>query len=79
MRKSLPGSNDRTLPKEISWKTYPHRLFFGGESSHTWGPGGVAFLNPESNIQDKAYLSLYRITYVVSSNSVSISTQNCFS
>ncbi|XP_050150963.1 histone deacetylase 5-like isoform X1 [Malus sylvestris] len=62
MKTPFPGCADKTPPKEIVWKTFPRRLFFGRESTHTWGPGGVAFLNPESNIQDKAYMCLYRIT-----------------
>ncbi|KAL6995076.1 Histone deacetylase 5 [Sarracenia purpurea var. burkii] len=62
MRKPCSGSLDKTPPKEILWKTVPHRLFFGRDQTKTWGPGGVAFLRPESNIQDKAYMCLYRIT-----------------
>ncbi|KAM1036145.1 hypothetical protein ACFX13_039933 [Malus domestica] len=62
MKTPFPGCADKTPPKEIVWKTFPRRLFFGRESTHTWGPGGVAFLNPESNIRDKAYMCLYRIT-----------------
>ncbi|KAH0975801.1 hypothetical protein GBA52_017700 [Prunus armeniaca] len=62
MKKPYLGSGDKTPPKEIMWKTFPHRLFFGREFTHTWGPGGVAFLNPKSNIQDKTYMCLYRIT-----------------
>ncbi|KAJ4713181.1 Histone deacetylase [Melia azedarach] len=62
MKKSCSGTKDRTLPKETLWKTFPHRLFFGYDSCGLWGPGGVAFLNPEFNIQHKAYLSMYRIT-----------------
>ncbi|KAG6635583.1 histone deacetylase 5 [Carya illinoinensis] len=62
MQKPCSGSMDRTPPKEIVWKSYPYRLFFGRESSSSWGPGGVAFLDPESKSQDKAYLCLYRIT-----------------
>lgn len=62
MQRPCTGSFDKTPPKEILWRTYPHRLFFGHESTSSWGPGGAAFLNPESNIQDKAYLCLYRIT-----------------
>lgn len=67
MQKPCSGSKDRNPPKEILWKTFPHRLFFGRDSSHTWGPGGVAFLNPECDCRHKAYLCLYRITYVISS------------
>jgi histone deacetylase 4/5 len=62
LQRPCPGSLDKTLPKESLWKTYPHRLFFGRDSTHSWGPGGAAFLNPESKIQDKAYLCLHRIT-----------------
>ncbi|XP_040986012.1 histone deacetylase 5 isoform X1 [Juglans microcarpa x Juglans regia] len=62
MQKPCSGSMDRTPPKEIVWKSYPYRLFFGRDSSSSWGPGGVAFLDPESKSQDKAYLCLYRIT-----------------
>ncbi|KAJ0105004.1 hypothetical protein Patl1_18889 [Pistacia atlantica] len=62
MKKACSGSMDRNPPKETLWKTFPHRLFFGRNSSRTWGPGGVAFLNPESNDQEKAYLCLNRIT-----------------
>lgn len=64
MRRSCSGSVDKNPPKEIMWKTVPRRLFFGRHHSFTWGPGGVAFLHPESNIQDKAYMRLYKITYV---------------
>ncbi|XP_068306322.1 histone deacetylase 5-like [Pyrus communis] len=62
MKTPFLGCVDKTPPKEIVWKTFLHRLFFGRESTATWGPGGVAFLNPESNILDKAYMCLYRIT-----------------
>lgn len=64
MKKACSGSMDRNPPKETLWKTFPHRLFFGRNSTPTWGPGGVAFLNPESNNQEKTYLCLNRITYV---------------
>ncbi|KAJ9677580.1 hypothetical protein PVL29_022522 [Vitis rotundifolia] len=62
MEKQCSGSKDRNPPKEIMWKTVPHRLFFGRDHSSIWGPGGVAFLNPEENEQDRAYICLYRIT-----------------
>ncbi|XP_044477203.1 histone deacetylase 5-like isoform X2 [Mangifera indica] len=62
MKKACSGSMDRNPPKETLWKTFPHRLFFGLDSTCTWGPGGVAFLNPESDNQEKTYLCLYRIT-----------------
>ncbi|KAL7161222.1 hypothetical protein ACSBR2_041803 [Camellia fascicularis] len=62
MKNPCSGSLDKRPPKEIIWKTVPHRLFFGRDHTKTWGPGGVAFLDPESNSQDKAYLCIYRIT-----------------
>lgn len=62
MRRPCAGAMDKSPPKAILWKTVPHRLFFGRERTLTWGPGGVAFLHPESNNHDKAYLCLYRIT-----------------
>ncbi|XP_016489204.2 histone deacetylase 5 isoform X2 [Nicotiana tabacum] len=62
MQKPCIGSLDKSKPKEIIWKTFPHRLFFARERTTTWGPGGVAFLHPESNSEEKAYMCLYRIT-----------------
>ncbi|KAH0688307.1 hypothetical protein KY284_018860 [Solanum tuberosum] len=62
MRKPCIGSLDKSKPKEIKWESFPHRLFFAREHTATWGPGGVAFLHPESNSDEKAYLCLYRIT-----------------
>ncbi|KAF7134661.1 hypothetical protein RHSIM_Rhsim08G0146300 [Rhododendron simsii] len=62
MRKACAGSLDKSPPKEILWKTVPHRLFFGRDQTKTWGPGGVAFLHPESNSQNRAFMCLYRIT-----------------
>lgn len=67
MKKPCVGSVDKSPPKEILWKTVPHRLFFGRESTVTWGPGGVAFLHPESNLDEKTFVCLYRITYVTES------------
>ncbi|KAL6348801.1 hypothetical protein AAG906_033457 [Vitis piasezkii] len=62
MEKQCSGSVDRNPPKEIMWKTVPHRLFFSRDHSRIWGSGGVAFLNPEENKQDRAYICLYIIT-----------------
>ncbi|KAK7265859.1 hypothetical protein RJT34_33483 [Clitoria ternatea] len=62
MQKNCLGSMDRTLPKEILWKTFPCPIFFGRDSSHSWGLGGVAFLNPEKNFQHKTYMCLYKIS-----------------
>ncbi|RWR83215.1 histone deacetylase 5 [Cinnamomum micranthum f. kanehirae] len=62
MQRLCSGSKDRSLPKEIKWKTVPHRLFFGRSCTRTWGAGGVAFLHPESNAGDKAYMCMYKIT-----------------
>ncbi|XAR63800.1 Histone deacetylase [Bertholletia excelsa] len=62
MKKPCPGSMDKSQPKGMLWKTVPHRLFFGRDSTRTWGPGGAAFLHPISNSQEKAYMCMYRIT-----------------
>ncbi|EPS65120.1 hypothetical protein M569_09656, partial [Genlisea aurea] len=62
MRRPCVGSRDKTMPKEIIWKTFPHRLFFAREYTATWGPGGVAFLHPRSNAAEKTYMCLYKIT-----------------
>ncbi|XP_047329871.1 histone deacetylase 5 isoform X2 [Impatiens glandulifera] len=62
MKRACAGSVDKSLPREIMWKTVPHRLFFGRDETKTWGPGGVAFLNPESDLGEKAHILLYRIT-----------------
>ncbi|XP_054804972.1 histone deacetylase 5-like isoform X2 [Prosopis cineraria] len=56
------GAMDTTQPREILWKTFPCCLFFGRDSSYKWGPGGVAFLNPERNYQDNTYMCLYKIS-----------------
>ncbi|XP_050225527.1 histone deacetylase 5-like [Mercurialis annua] len=62
MKKPCSGSMDTRLPKDILWKTFPHRLLFGRESTLTWGPGGVAFLHPERSSDEKTHICLYRIT-----------------
>ncbi|KAJ0248769.1 Histone deacetylase 5 [Hirschfeldia incana] len=62
MKKICVGSMDKTPPKEITWGTFPHRLFFGRESSVTWGVGGVAFINPLTDLNDQTHMCLYRIT-----------------
>ncbi|PON32636.1 Histone deacetylase superfamily [Parasponia andersonii] len=62
MTRPCSGAVDKTPPKEIMQKTFPHRLFFGRDFSQTWGHGGVAFVNPESNIEEKVYMCLYKIT-----------------
>jgi histone deacetylase 6 len=46
------------------WKTVPHRLLFGRSFTPCWGTGGVAFLNPEINYNEKSYVCMYKITYV---------------
>ncbi|KAK4749615.1 hypothetical protein SAY87_027064 [Trapa incisa] len=63
MQTECTGSMDKKPPKEILWKSYPHRLFFGREYTKTWGPGGAAFLHPTASHLEKAYLCLYRITF----------------
>lgn len=65
LQRKLPGCMDKSPPKGTLWKILPYRLFFGHEFSRSWGPGGVAFLNSEANIQEKTYMPLYRITYVI--------------
>ncbi|CAK8563240.1 unnamed protein product [Lathyrus sativus] len=62
MQKPCSGSVNKTLPNEILWKTFPCRIFFGRDSSRSWGPGGVAFLNPQTNSQHKTYMCLYKIS-----------------
>ncbi|KAL3640533.1 hypothetical protein CASFOL_015501 [Castilleja foliolosa] len=62
MKMPCVGSMDKSKPKEIIWKTFPHRLFFARESTVTWGPGGVTFLHPKSNVEEKTYMCLYKIT-----------------
>ncbi|KAG7535015.1 hypothetical protein ISN45_Aa08g025040 [Arabidopsis thaliana x Arabidopsis arenosa] len=62
MIKSCVGSMDKSPPNEIVWKTFPHRLFFGRESSFFWGVGGVAYTNPLTNLNDQTHMCLYRIT-----------------
>ncbi|KAH9609498.1 hypothetical protein KSS87_018711 [Heliosperma pusillum] len=61
-QKSCWGSMDKSPPKETLWKSVSHRIFFGRESTRTWGPGGVAFLHPQSTSQDKSHICMYRIT-----------------
>lgn len=63
---SIPccGSHDTSSPKGTMWKTVPHRLLFGRSSTPCWGTGGVAFLNPERNNNEKSYVCMYKITYV---------------
>ncbi|KAK8937938.1 Histone deacetylase 5 [Platanthera guangdongensis] len=56
------GARDKSSPKDVKWKSVPHRLFFARSHSNAWGDGGVAFLNPESSSNDKTYMRCYRIT-----------------
>lgn len=65
MSRPCHGSWDESLPKAVMWKTFPHRLFFARSHSVTWGMGGVAFLHPENNTNEKVHMCLYRITYVI--------------
>ncbi|KAH7665181.1 Histone deacetylase family protein [Dioscorea alata] len=62
MSQPCHGSRDESLPKAVMWKTFPHRLFFARSHSVTWGTGGVAFLLPEGNNNEKVHMCLYRIT-----------------
>ncbi|KAJ0981970.1 hypothetical protein J5N97_010225 [Dioscorea zingiberensis] len=56
------GSRDNSLPKAVIWRTLPHRLFFARSHTYTWGAGGVAFLHPESNTNERVHMCLYKIT-----------------
>ncbi|XP_045789101.1 histone deacetylase 5-like [Trifolium pratense] len=62
LQKPCSGSVNKTLPNEILWKTFPCHIFFGRDSSRSWGPGGVAFLNPEKNSQHKTHMCMYKIS-----------------
>ncbi|KZV34693.1 histone deacetylase 5 [Dorcoceras hygrometricum] len=62
MRRPCVGAVNKSPWKEIMWKTFPHRLFFARDYNATWGAGGVAFLHPESNFQEKTYMCLYKIS-----------------
>ncbi|XP_078155090.1 histone deacetylase 5 [Carex rostrata] len=62
MNNQCCGSLDTSAPKVINWRTVPHRLFFGGTSSRSWGKGGVAFLHPEKNEEERAHVCIYKIT-----------------
>ncbi|CAI9111825.1 OLC1v1012148C1 [Oldenlandia corymbosa var. corymbosa] len=62
MQKRCSGSVDKTRPRGSMWKIFPHRLFFARDYTATWGPGGVAFLNPNRSNEDKAHMRLYKIT-----------------
>ncbi|XP_020242958.1 histone deacetylase 5-like [Asparagus officinalis] len=62
MNKPCRGSRDKSLPRDVFWNIVPHKLFFALSHSSTWGKGGVAFLHPESNTNDRAYVCIYRIT-----------------
>ncbi|TVU38086.1 hypothetical protein EJB05_11436 [Eragrostis curvula] len=61
---SIPchGSRDPSSPSGTMWKTVPHRLLFGRASTPCWGTGGVAFLNPEIDYNEKSYVCMYKIT-----------------
>lgn len=62
MKRPCSGSVDKSPPKETKWRIVRHRLFFGHDSSSTWGKGGVAFLHHESSNEETAHICLYRIT-----------------
>lgn len=65
MKKACVGAMDKTPPKETTWRTFPNRLFFGRESTVTWGKGGSAFLNPLTSPSDQSHMCFYRITLSV--------------
>ncbi|PKA59852.1 Histone deacetylase 5 [Apostasia shenzhenica] len=62
MNKPCQGAIDKSLPKSIFWMSVPHRLFFARSHSNTWGAGGVTFLHPRRNMNEKTYICAYRIT-----------------
>ncbi|XP_028797957.1 histone deacetylase 5 isoform X2 [Neltuma alba] len=62
MQMQCSGAMDTKPPREILWKTFPCRLFFGRDSSYTWGPGALALLNPETSNEDNTYMCLYKIS-----------------
>ncbi|CAO2818501.1 unnamed protein product [Amaranthus hypochondriacus] len=62
MQKQCAGSMDRSPPKDLMWKSIPHRLFFARDHTQTWGPGGAAFIHPESSVAEKAHVCMYKIT-----------------
>ncbi|KAL2935418.1 Histone deacetylase 5 [Bienertia sinuspersici] len=62
MQKPCSGSLDRSPPKDVMWKKISHRLLFARDCTQTWGPGGVAFIHPESSPEEKAYICMYRLT-----------------
>lgn len=74
---SIPccGSRDTSAPRGTVWKTVPHRLLFGRSSTPCWGTGGVAFLNPEINNNEKSYVCMYKITYVYYTYMLDLRTQ----
>ncbi|XP_078155091.1 histone deacetylase-related / HD-like protein [Carex rostrata] len=56
------GARDKSAPKDVIWKTVPHRLLFAGSSHHYWGVGGYAFLHPESDSNEESHVCIYKIT-----------------
>jgi hypothetical protein len=58
------GARDKSAPKDVIWKTVPHRLLFTGSSHHYWGAGGCAYLHPECDPNEKSHVCIYKITYV---------------
>lgn len=58
------GARDKSAPKDVIWKTVPHRLLFAGSSHHYWGIGGCAVLHPESDSNEESHVCIYKITYV---------------
>ncbi|KAG0625348.1 hypothetical protein M758_2G047500 [Ceratodon purpureus] len=56
------GCRDKSPPVASDWISIPNRLFFGHESTRTWGLGGVAFLNPISEPGVVSHIRIYKIT-----------------
>ena len=61
--KECNGCTNKTLPSENYEYLIPYRLYFAlpsGEKTSNWGPGGVAFINPDEE-KDKSHWTKGRI------------------
>jgi histone deacetylase 4/5 len=62
MSRACQGCRDTTPPLASEWLTISNALFFGHESTHMWGLGGVAFLDPIPEDGISTITRLYKIT-----------------
>ncbi|KAL6497353.1 hypothetical protein OROGR_029282 [Orobanche gracilis] len=46
MKRPCVGLMDRSEPREMIWKTFPHRLFFARDRTATWGPPSYDMSHP---------------------------------